>query len=148
MRLACSILEGHHDFSTFRVSSDLSTPIRTLREVSVTSETNQSEFFQFKNLPSDLAPQYHNLTFRSQSFMTHQVRKMVATIVECGKGRLSPDDVKTILESKSPANCPRMAPPHGLFLKEIQYPPHAIYDSTDPQATIVQAPQSEDQILL
>jgi tRNA pseudouridine38-40 synthase len=139
MKAACAVMEGHHDFSAFRSSSDPSTPIRTMRLVNVACEAATEFPFSKRATRADLIPQHYTVTVAAKSFMTHQVRKMVATIVECGRGRLTVQQVREILESKSPAKCPSMASPHGLFLTNIEYPAHEIYDSTDPLAVIIPA---------
>lgn len=128
MRQACDVLRGHHDFTTFRTSGDDSSPERTLEELDVQLEDPSLPFFAFaRNIDS---PPLQQLTIstRSRSYMTHQVRKMVAAIVKVGSGAMTVDRIKEILEAKNPALCPTMAPAHGLYLTKIEYGTYTILD--------------------
>ena len=49
------------------------------------------------------------------------VRNIVGTLVEAGLGKITPEDVKQILESKDRTRAPATAPAHGLFLKKVNY---------------------------
>jgi len=75
-------------------------------------------------------PRQFMVVASAQSFMTHQVRKMVSGVVEVGRGRMTVEELKSVLESKSPAKCPSMAPAHGLFFAKIRYPPYQVLDSS------------------
>lgn len=59
---------------------------------------------------------------RANAFVHHMVRKIMATLVAVGEGKISPDDVKTILVSKDRERVPGQAPARGLFLREVKYP--------------------------
>lgn len=54
-------------------------------------------------------------------FLWKQVRRMVGVLVEIGRGKLTPDDIKYFLEHKSPTPARYTAPPSGLFLERVQY---------------------------
>lgn len=54
-------------------------------------------------------------------FLWKQVRRMVGTLVEVGRGNLTQNDIKYYLEHKSPAPAQYTAPPSGLFLERIIY---------------------------
>ena len=45
------------------------------------------------------------IVIKGKSFLYHQVRNIVACLVEVGQGRLKPEDVKEILEKKDRRNC-------------------------------------------
>jgi tRNA pseudouridine38-40 synthase len=45
----------------------------------------------------------------------------MGTIEAAGAGKLSPDAVTRILESKDRTNAPETAPPQGLFLMKVFY---------------------------
>ena len=60
---------------------------------------------------------------RGSSFLYRQVRNMVGTLVEVGRGALLPKDVKTVLEARQRSkNVGMCAPPHGLYLMDVIYP--------------------------
>jgi tRNA pseudouridine38-40 synthase len=43
----------------------------------------------------------------------------VGTLVEVGKERIKPIEVREILESKEPTRAPYTAKPHGLYLHRV-----------------------------
>jgi len=49
------------------------------------------------------------------------VRAIVGTLVEVGKGKISPEGFQDILESRDRKKAGPTAPAHGLFLKEVKY---------------------------
>jgi tRNA pseudouridine38-40 synthase len=49
------------------------------------------------------------------------VRIIVGTLVSLGKGKLSPDDISPIIESRDRRKAAMTAPPHGLYLQEVAY---------------------------
>jgi tRNA pseudouridine(38-40) synthase len=56
-----------------------------------------------------------------KSFLYHQVRNMVACLVDVGRGKLKPDGVKEILEKKDRSCASGMAPAQGLFLVDVEH---------------------------
>ena len=50
------------------------------------------------------------------------VRKMTGTLLEIGRGRLSPEDIPRLFESRDRTAAGPTVPPHGLFLVEVEYP--------------------------
>jgi len=72
-----------------------------------------------------------NIYARAKSFLWHQVRKLVAAIVQVGSGDLSLTELKTIIEAKDPAQCPSMAPAHGLYFLEAHYDEHPVTHKSD-----------------
>ena len=59
---------------------------------------------------------------RGRSFLRYQVRKMVGTLIEVGKGRLKPEDIPRLFEARDRAQSGFTAPPEGLCLVEVEYP--------------------------
>ncbi|MBI5643220.1 MAG: tRNA pseudouridine(38-40) synthase TruA [Deltaproteobacteria bacterium] len=58
---------------------------------------------------------------KGTAFLRHMVRIMVGTLVELGKGRLKPDDIRRIIEARDRTAAHMTAPPQGLFLVKIDY---------------------------
>lgn len=56
-------------------------------------------------------------------FLWNMVRIIVGTLVQVGLGRLTPDDVKRMLEARDRSQGGPTAPPQGLFLQWIKYDP-------------------------
>ncbi len=59
-------------------------------------------------------------------FLYNQVRNMVGTLIEVGRGRWSPDQVVDILKNRDRAQAGPTAPAHGLCLRWVRYPPHLL----------------------
>ncbi|HEU6451097.1 MAG TPA: tRNA pseudouridine(38-40) synthase TruA [Gemmatimonadaceae bacterium] len=56
-------------------------------------------------------------------FLHHMVRFLVGTMVEAASGRREPDSIATLLRATDNADTSAPAPPHGLFLEAVHYPP-------------------------
>lgn len=61
-------------------------------------------------------------TIVANRFLRNMVRTIVGTLLEVGRGVLSPEDVKTILASKDRSQAATTAKPNGLFMREVTYP--------------------------
>lgn len=68
------------------------------------------------------------LTFRitANRFLRNMVRAIVGTLVEVGRGKLSLDDVKHIIEAKDRSAAGFSAPAHGLYLSRVTYPKNMV----------------------
>jgi tRNA pseudouridine38-40 synthase len=49
------------------------------------------------------------------------IRIIVGTLLDVGRGKLTPDDFQRILRSKDRQGAGRTAPPHGLCLMHVSY---------------------------
>ncbi|PRR75914.1 tRNA pseudouridine synthase A [Clostridium thermopalmarium DSM 5974] len=49
------------------------------------------------------------------------VRILAGTLIEAGLGKITPEDIKNIMEQKDRSMAPPTAPAHGLFLSEVIY---------------------------
>lgn len=61
-------------------------------------------------------------TITADRFLRNMVRAIVGTLIEVGKGKITIDDFKNIIESKNRSNAGTSAPAQGLFLVNIDYP--------------------------
>ncbi len=111
MTQGASFLVGHHDFTSFRSTHcQALSPVKTLDKLQIQDELLSS------------GKQY-NFTLEAPSFLHKQVRSMVGTLVSVGLGNLAPRNIKQILVAKDRSKCGPLAPPHGLYLKEVCYNP-------------------------
>lgn len=102
---AASRLIGRHDFTTFRaIGCQAASPVKTLDRLDV--EVLGDEI---------------RVHAEARSFLHHQVRSMVGTLVKVGEGAWTPDDVEAALEAKDRTRCGPMAPSAGLYLAEVRY---------------------------
>ena len=106
MAFGAARLVGLHDFTTFRdAACQAKSSIKTLDDAKV------------RKIGAEL-----HVTFAARSFLHRQVRSMVGSLVEVGRGRWSPDDLGAALAAKDRSRCGVVAPAHGLYLTEVVYP--------------------------
>ena len=105
LKKGAKLLEGTHDFSTFRAASCTSTsPIKKMNSVKVKKKGTLI-----------------SIEFRSKSFLQNQVRPMVGSLqyLSCGKWNIN--NFKKIIKSRNREKCAPPAPAHGLYLKNVKY---------------------------
>jgi tRNA pseudouridine38-40 synthase len=49
------------------------------------------------------------------------VRKMVGTLLEVGRGKLTPEDIDRLYEMKDRSKSGPTVPPHGLFMVKVDH---------------------------
>ena len=107
MAEAARLLEGTHDFTTFRAAQcQAISPVRTLKSLAVTRSGDEIA-----------------IRTRARSFLHHQVRAMVGTLVEVGEGRRTPAEVGAALSARDRRRSGPTAPAYGLYLEAVLYPP-------------------------
>mgnify|MGYP001238320353 FL=1 len=105
LKKGAKILEGTHDFSTFRASSCYAkSPVKKM--ISVKAIKQGDQIF---------------LIFRSKSFLQNQVRSMVGSLKYLSSGKWSLKEFKKAFFSKKRSNCAPPAPACGLYLQNIKY---------------------------
>lgn len=108
MRAAADCLIGTHDFKAFEgTGSPRSHTVRTV-SVSAVKETGGG------NLTYDIA---------ANGFLRFMVRNIIGTLVEVGLGKIPVEKVPEILQSRDRSRAGATAPPRGLFLVDVSYPP-------------------------
>jgi tRNA pseudouridine38-40 synthase len=106
MQIAAGHLLGRHDFTTFRSAECQSeSPVKTLDRLDV--------------LRTDGGIEVHT---HARSFLHHQVRSMVGSLVEVGRGVWAPTEMRRRLEAANRALCGPQAPAHGLYFLRVDYP--------------------------
>ena len=61
-------------------------------------------------------------TICANRFLRNMVRSIVGTLIDIGKGKISVDMIKEIINKKDRSEAGASVPAHALFLTEIQYP--------------------------
>ncbi|MDR3208367.1 MAG: tRNA pseudouridine(38-40) synthase TruA [Rickettsiales bacterium] len=103
MRAAAEKLVGNHDFSSFRAAEcQAKSPVKTLDSLAITSKESRIM-----------------LDFSAKSFLHRQVRSMVGTLVEIGRGK--PMDIERILNARDRAAAGPAAPANALFFMSADY---------------------------
>lgn len=105
MEAGAEFFLGQHDFSAFRtVQCQAKNPIRTLSSFTIKA---YEDFIVFK--------------VEAPSFLHHQVRNMVGTLIEVGRGKRVPESIRRTLESRKRSEAGPTAPAHGLYLMRVTY---------------------------
>ncbi len=111
MNEAAICLCGTHDFSAFRAKNcQAKSPVKTVLKCGFTTPSHA------------LMPDIHEFYIHANSFLYHQVRNIIGTLIEIGREKRAVADMRAILESKKRVNAGATAPPDGLYLTEIIYP--------------------------
>jgi tRNA pseudouridine38-40 synthase len=105
MHAAAQHLLGKHDFTTFRaVECQAKSPVKALDRLDVVRTGEEI-----------------SVHASARSFLHHQVRSMVGSLVQVGEGKWSAQDLAGALAARSRALCGPVAPPDGLYLVRVDY---------------------------
>jgi len=105
MHAAAQKLVGRHDFTTFRAAEcQAKSPIKTLDRLDVVRNGEEVRVLAM-----------------ARSFLHHQVRSMVGSLVHVGEGKWSGDDLGAALAACDRSACGQVAPPQGLYLVRVEY---------------------------
>jgi tRNA pseudouridine38-40 synthase len=105
MHAAAQRLVGRHDFTTFRATEcQAKSPEKTLDKLDV------------ERRGEDL-----HVRASARSFLHHQVRSMVGSLILVGDGRWSADDLAAALAARDRKACGPVAPSDGLYLVRVDY---------------------------
>ena len=106
MKKSAEYLIGEHDFKAFAQSGiEVKTTIRNVLNVSLEQKENNIILFSIE----------------ATGFLKRMVRLIIGTLVQVGKGRITPLDFAEILNSGEKTKFVYAAPPHGLYLNEVKY---------------------------
>lgn len=65
---------------------------------------------------------YWIFTIRANRFLRNMVRAIVGTLLEVGRGQMSLNELRKVIESKNRSNAGWSVPAKGLFLTKVEYP--------------------------
>ena len=102
MERAGQAFVGRHDFSAFGAVVGDRTPVRTVHAVRV---RRQGALV--------------TIDVRADAFLRGMVRRMVAVLLEAGKGNMNEEEVRAALAARTPARSGAAAPAHGLCLRRV-----------------------------
>ena len=105
MQKGADRLIGKHDFTTFRAAEcQAKSPLKTLDRLDVVANGEEIRVYA-----------------SARSFLHHQVRSMVGSLILVATGKWTPDDLEAALNACDRQRCGPMAPPDGLYLIGVDY---------------------------
>ena len=105
MLKALEHFKGRKDFMAFMASgSGAKTTIREIYDISIFEKGDVMK-----------------ISFTGSGFLKQMIRNIIGTVVEVGRGRFKPEDIKKMLASKDRKTAGVTAPPYGLYLERIYY---------------------------
>jgi len=113
MSEAARFLIGEHDFSSFHAAhSSADHPIRRV----YAAEFRQEGDHLFFEITGD-------------GFLRHMIRIIMGTLLDVGRGKLAPEDIKVILEAKDRSQASKTVSAHALCLLKVGYERFEITES-------------------
>ncbi len=139
---ASQYLVGTHDFKSFQTSGTyVESTIRTLSRLQWKRVSPAETLVPGSALDPDLYPELRTghtagspaesrfladtllFEIQGEGFLKQMVRNIVGCLVDLQLSGRPPSDIKTVLEAKDRRKAGNTAPPQGLFLADIRYPP-------------------------
>ena len=108
MNQACQALIGRHDFTSFVSSAETARRKRTVRDVYKAEITQDGDMTV--------------LDMTANSFLPHQVRNTVGSLIKVGQGKMTVEEFRSMVEAKIPGLAGPTAPADGLCLVRVNYP--------------------------
>jgi tRNA pseudouridine38-40 synthase len=110
MRHAAARFAGLHDFASFAASTG-------------SEDDDQERSTEREVFSSELGRSADNeelvFTVRGRSFLRYMVRKMVGTLLDIGRGKLTPDDIERLYELKDRSKSGPTVPAQGLVMVAV-----------------------------
>lgn len=105
MNECANVLFEYEDFTSFsKLHTDVKTNNCTIMLAQWVKEGNDYIF-----------------TIKANRFLRNMVRSIVGTLLEAGRGKITPDEFRSIIEAKDRGAAGTSVPGHALFLEEIEY---------------------------
>lgn len=105
MQQAAKYFEGEHDFKAFKSSGTSSkNSVRTIYKAIVKKEGEKII-----------------IELTGNGFLYNMVRIISGTLLDVGLGKIKPEEIPEIIESKDRQRAGKTLPPHGLYLVEVKY---------------------------
>ena len=108
MHRACQALIGRHDFASFVSSAGTARQKRTVRDVFKAEITRDGDMIF--------------IDIVANSFLPHQVRNTVGSLIKVGQGKMTVDEFYGMIEAGTPGLAGPTAPAEGLCLVRVNYP--------------------------
>lgn len=110
MNEAAQVFVGRHDFAAWQsAGSPTPTTIREVRRLQIVQRRNV--------FGSDLI----EIEIEADAFLYQMVRNIVGALMWAGQGKLTKNEIESLMEGRDRTKCPPPAPPQGLCLIEVKY---------------------------
>lgn len=107
MNEAAQVLFDYTDFTSFsKLHTDVKTNNCKIMHAEWTKEGDSDWVF----------------TIKADRFLRNMVRAIVGTLLEVGRGRMTVDDFRRVIELKDRGKAGSSVPGHALFLVDVEYP--------------------------
>ena len=106
MNVAAQTLSEYQDFTSFS-------------KVSTDTKTNDCTIFEAHW--DEIEPGSWRFTISANRFLRNMVRAIVGTLMEVGRGKISVDDFRKVIELKDRCSAGESVPGKALFLTDIRY---------------------------
>ncbi len=107
MNEAAAALFDYTDFTSFS-------------KVNTDTKTNNCRIMQARW--TELAPGEWRFEIQADRFLRNMVRAIVGTLVEVGRGKLTPEGFRAVIEGKDRCRAGESMPGNALFLVDVAYP--------------------------
>ncbi len=107
MREGAKHLIGEHDFTSFTSHPSSKNMVKRVKKIEIIELPEEEEI---------------RVEITANGFLRYMVRIIVGTLLLVGEGKIKPEEVKRILDSKNRELAGPTAPSKGLFLKNVVYP--------------------------
>jgi tRNA pseudouridine38-40 synthase len=111
MREAAKAFVGEHDFAGFMSTGSSVTDTR--RNVNYVEILTDGELIRVR--------------ICANGFLYNMVRIIVGTLIECGRGRIDPNDLPRIIDSCDRSKAGATVPACGLYLRRVEFFEEALY---------------------
>ena len=108
MKKACACLAGEHDFRSFALAESVrgKSTVRTIYDIHI-QEGEGGKLL--------------SLFVTGNGVLHNMVRAIAGTLIDVGRGRFSPEDMQSILESRDRRRAGKTVEGCGLFLVSVEY---------------------------
>lgn len=105
MKKAIKYFEGEHDFKGFKASGTSSkSSVRTIYKTNIIEDGERIK-----------------IELTGNGFLYNMVRIISGTLVEVGLGKIKPEEITSIIESKDRTKAGKTLPPYALYLVKVEY---------------------------
>ena len=106
MQRAAKVLEGEHDFSSFRSAEcQGKSPVTTLKSIKLTRDEDDIIHIDLDGI----------------TFLHNMVRIITGTLIEVGSGKRTAEDVQELLDTRDRTKAGKTANPNGLYFVAALY---------------------------